>query len=117
MKLILAYVIATASDVEFSQYSGRFMILVHGLNNLREIDPLAHRAIYENLPIGIKNDLHAHNRLWKGYDSPLDDIQDTMNDEYLKANGMVNGIGSYSEVIDLYVAWATKNNNEVLNYV
>lgn len=104
----LAYVIATASDVEFSQYSGRFMILVHGLNNLREIDPLAHRAIYENLPIGIKNDLHAHNRLWKGYDSPLDDIQDTMNDEYLKANGMVNGIGSYSEVIDLYVAWATK---------
>jgi hypothetical protein len=104
----LAYLIAITSESEFSQYSGRFMILIHGLNNLKKIDPGSHRAIYENLPLGIKNDLRAHSQLWNGYDSPLDELQDTMNDEYLKANGMVNGIGSYSEVINLYVAWAIK---------
>jgi len=58
---------------------------------------------------GVINDLKAHRELWARYEGPLEESHEKMNDAYLKANGQQSGTQSYSEMIELYVAWTLKN--------
>lgn len=104
----IAYLISQNSQEAFTQYSGELLVLIHGLNNLIEIDPQAYERVYLNLSEGIQNDLVAHRILWATYDGTMEELQHEMNDRYLKANGQLSGVESYSEMIELYVAWTTK---------
>ncbi len=105
----IAYLIAMNSSSDFSRYSGNLLVLIHGLNNLKKIDPYRFQELYGTLSEGIKNDLESHRQLWKRYDGPLEETHMKVNDAYLKANGQRSGTMSYSEMIELYVAWTSKN--------
>lgn len=105
----LAYIVANDSEDNFSRYSGNLLLLIHGLNNLKKIDLEEHKALYETLSKGVINDLRAHRELWAKYEGPLEESHEKINDAYLKANGQQSGTKSYSEMIELYVAWTLKN--------
>jgi hypothetical protein len=105
----LAYLIASQSDDPFVRYSGNMLVLIHGLNNLSVIDFDRYVMLYESLDQGIKLDLEAHRNHWAKYDGPLDEVQDHINDQFLKLNGQDEGIKSYSQMIELYLAWTLKN--------
>ncbi len=105
----VAYLISQKSDAPLTRYSGKLLVLIHGLNNLRRIDPIRHRELYEILSEGILNDLRAHSELWATYDGPFEETHKKINDQYLKANGQESGVESYSQMIELYVAWMKNN--------
>lgn len=105
----LAYLIAQESEDSFTRYSGDMLVLIHGLNNLRAMDDKRYNVLYESLSPGIISDLKAHQKLWAKYQGALDRFQDSLNDHYLKINGQETGVESYSDMIELYVAWTLKN--------
>lgn len=105
----IAYIVSNESENDFSRYSGKMLLLIHGLNNLKERDSTSHKNLYITLSTDVKNDLSAHRELWAKYEGPLEETHEKMNDAYLKANGQSSGILSYSEMMELYVAWTLKN--------
>jgi len=105
----VAFLIAEESEVPLTRYSGKMLVLIHGLNNLAKVDELIYQEVYDYLSIGVKKDLIAHRDLWAKYDGPLEATHEKINDQYLKMNGQESGVTSYGEMINLYIAWSLKN--------
>ena len=46
-------------------------------------------------------DLEENNEFWNRYEGEVAEVQEKVNDAYLKANGQVHGVQSYGRVVDL----------------
>lgn len=96
-----AYLSAINNPDPYFQYSGTMLALIHAMNTLHKIDTEAYMEIRELYSDRVMNDMKAINTFWKKYDGPVNDLQDEMNDQYLKANGQQDGIESYGRMVDL----------------
>ena len=52
-----------------------------------------------------KEDLRNNREFWKRYEGKIDDISNEINNTYLKANGVSEGVKSYGKMVDLLLVY------------
>ncbi|MCK9176569.1 MAG: DUF3810 domain-containing protein, partial [Clostridiales bacterium] len=88
------------------QYSGLISSWKSIARKLWEEDPSRYYQVYrESLSPAVIRDLEAESSYWKAFDTPIAQLSETINDQYLKANREEEGVKSYGGVVDLLLAW------------
>ena len=90
-------------DLDY-QYSGYFEALTYSMNALYDYDPDKYWEIRENFNEGIEKDMQAIKNFWKQYESPMQEVAETVNNTYLKANNQGDGVHSYGRFVNLLLA-------------
>ena len=54
---------------------------------------------------GMRKDMSASSEFWKQFETPVAEVSDTVNDIYLQANNIEDGIASYGRLVDLLLAY------------
>ncbi|BCN32103.1 DUF3810 domain-containing protein [Anaeromicropila herbilytica] len=102
----IAFLACIHSDNVVFQYSGALNSLVYCMNALYDnLGEKSYREVYNQLLPGVKRELDADYQYWHQYHGTLADIQDKVNDTYLKANSQSAGVQSYGRMIDLLLAY------------
>lgn len=100
---IAYYVCRNSLDNDFA-YSGTMLALIHSMNKLYAEDKTLHAIAYGKISEKIRRDLAAYSNYWDNFDTGLAEIQENINDNYLKFNGQDDGIKSYGRMVDLLLA-------------
>lgn len=101
----LAYIACINNkDYDF-QYSGYILALKYTASALAKVDYDEFKELSSNLSQSVKNDLKNSNEFWSKYQGKVNEVSDKMNNNYLKANGVVEGIDSYGKVVNLFLIY------------
>lgn len=101
----IAFLACIGSDDADFCYSGYLSGWIYCMNDLLKADTESWRALREELADEVYADLQANTEYWNSHEGTVSDVQDTLNDTYLKANGQSDGILSYQRVVDLIIAY------------
>lgn len=93
------------SDHPFVRYSGLYSALAHSMNTLYAEDADKYFELRKLYGKKLNYDSAVVNQYWKPYfDTPAAELSNTVNDVYLKANDLSDGIKSYGRMVDLLMA-------------
>lgn len=109
----IAYLVCINSDMPIFVYSGYYEAFSYAMNTLYRYDYEAWFEIYKTIPEGIIEDMKNENEFWNSFKTPNDfvsNISSAVNDAYLNANNVPDGIHSYGRMVDLLIADYIKNN-------
>ena len=62
-------------------------------------------ALSKNISEDVLFDLRNNREFWKRYEGKIDDISNEINNTYLKANGVSEGVKSYGKMVDLLLVY------------
>ena len=93
------------SDDPAFRRSGWLIAWSYAGGALKETNPEAFTSIYEKLPDGAIRELTSNYLFWHEHENRASDIQDKVNDTYLRSNGQENGVLTYGQVTDLMIRW------------
>lgn len=93
------------SDNSAFQRSGYMMAWVYAGNQLYKVDRNEFNRLRASLPESVKKELDENNQFWDTYETKASEVQDAVNDEYLKQHGISDGIQNYSRVVELMLGW------------
>ena len=99
----VAYLSCIESRDLLTRYSGYLSYYRYVASNFRRQFPEEYKVFRENLPKGIKKDLTAINNRINQYPDWFD--TSSINDVYLKSQGVTEGVGSYSRMVVLVYSW------------
>ena len=91
-------------DIDF-KYSGYILALNHTANALYSTDYDTYVALSKNICEDVLFDLRNNREFWKRYEGKIDDISNEINNTYLKANGVSEGVKSYGKMVDLLLVY------------
>lgn len=94
-------------NIDF-QYSGYMLGWTYCMNALYRMDDESWQEVRGLLDKAIEKDLLANNEFWDHYEGVVSEVSNQMNDLYLKANGESEGVQSYSQIVELIVAYYNK---------
>lgn len=101
----IAYLASTyAKDADF-RYSGALQALAHTSQALAKTDYEALVALNQTIDPSVMKDILQNNAFWKSYEGNVEEISNSLNDSYLKANGVSDGVDSYGRMVDLLLAY------------
>jgi hypothetical protein len=86
------------------RYSGTFQAGLYALGALARADRAAYARLRVTLAPPLGRDLAALQAWRARYESRLGEVQDRVNDAYLKTQGQRAGIRSYGRMVDLLIA-------------
>jgi hypothetical protein len=86
------------------QYSGTFRAGLYALSALGRADRKAYGELRGSLAPPLRRDLAALFAWQRRYESRLGEVQDKVNDAYLKTQGQADGVRSYGRMVDLLLA-------------
>jgi Protein of unknown function (DUF3810) len=86
------------------QYSGVFRASLYALAALAHVDREAYGRLRDGLSDALRRDLAALAAWHLRYASRLSEVQERVNDTYLKTQGQAQGVQSYGQVVDLLLA-------------
>ncbi len=89
----------------YFRYSGYTGALRYVLAELRRRDPDAFQKIWEELPLGIKEQYRELQKYREAYENPLSRYFENAFDAFLKINRQPQGIRSYSRVVGLLIGY------------
>jgi len=72
-------------------------------------DQTKYEELRAKLPESARRELEEDSAFWKEHKNKASDIQDKVNDAYLKANGQADGIKTYGQLTDLMLLWYEAN--------
>lgn len=91
-------------DADFT-YSGYLLALIYTHNALlTEKYPLL-SELNGHISPEVQADINHQTTFWESYKGPIDKISSTINDTYLKANGIKDGEKSYGRMVELLLAY------------
>ena len=93
------------SDEEAFRRSGWLIAWIYAGGALHRTDPELFSEIYKKLPDSAVEELKENNEFWKSHETHASDIQDTINDAYLKSNGQDQGVQTYGQLTTLMLIW------------
>ena len=94
--------LATQSSTDSSiQYSGAIGYFRYVAGAYRYYFPQAYQAFRDQLPLPIQTDLDEINQAMRRYPDLLPKLRDQIYDNYLKLQGIKEGMSSYDNIIDL----------------
>lgn len=100
----IGYLVGRSSgDTDFA-YSGLLLGLIHSMNALAGVDMDAYRELTGEYHPGVLRDISANSAHWQKYEGKASEMQDKVNDTYLKANRQEDGVRSYGRMVDLMLA-------------
>ena len=86
------------------QYSGTFRAGLYALSALAQADRAAYEPLRARLSAPLRRDLAALSAWHRRYESRLGEVQERVNDAYLKTQGQADGVRSYGRMVDLLLA-------------
>jgi len=89
-----------SEDADF-RYSGYLMGWIYAGNALAKVDYEEYVRLHGLLNREIVAELDANSEFWADYEGEVAEVQEKVNDAYLKANGQADGVLSYGRVVDL----------------
>lgn len=101
----LAYLACEASVVPVIKYSGRFVYWRHITREFSKVSAKQHRDFIKSIPPGIKADLSAVILNWRRFEGPLMEASQKVYNQYLKSQGIKEGVLSYNRLVVLVRAW------------
>ncbi len=110
----LGYLACVRSDDPFIQYAGYLAYFRTLAIHFKRSEPEEYERIRANLPQGMIADLDAINTYMLKYPNFLPEIRDWLYDNFLKVQGVKDGVASYSRIIQMVIAWNRKNSVEKL---
>ena len=101
----IGWLACIGSDDDAFQRSGWLIAWSYAGSALRQTDPDAFTSVYEKLPDGAIRELEDNYLFWHEHENQASQVQDKVNDAYLKTNGQSSGIQTYGQVTDLMLMW------------
>lgn len=93
------------SEHPFVRYSGLYSALAHSMNSLYIEDADKYFELRKLYGEKLNYDSSVVNQYWQPYfNTPAAELSNTVNDVYLKANDLSDGIKSYGRMVDLLMA-------------
>jgi len=89
-----------SDDPSFSR-SGWLIAWMHAGGILRRIDPESYERLREQLPSYAVSEIEKNSLFWSSHETKAAEVQDRVNDAYLKANDQKDGIQSYGMLTTL----------------
>lgn len=100
----IAYLVCKAHDDVNFQYSGYLLATIYSMNAMHEYDIESYNELAAKYDEGVKRDLKYNSDFWKQFEGPVEELQEKVNDTYLKSNKQADGIYSYGRMVDLLLA-------------
>ncbi len=97
----IGYLACLGSEDADYRYSGYLLGWIYAGNVLAKRDYVAYNKIHAMLSEPILADLNENSAFWNQYEGEVAEVQEKVNDAYLKANGQVEGVKTYGRVVDL----------------
>lgn len=104
-----AYLALANSENPIFAYSARLGYWNYLARAVYGYDPEAYREFYLCLPVGVRADRRAIIKNAKKYPDIFPAARDAFYNQYLKTQGIKEGIKNYSRVVMLGAAWRKKN--------
>lgn len=104
----IAYLACMRSEDPIFRYSGVFQALIYCMNALYEQNIDAWRrlnALYSPLT---RKDMAVYDIYWQKYTGSIEQLSESVNNAYLKANHQNSGIKSYGQIVELLIAYYHK---------
>jgi hypothetical protein len=86
------------------QYSGTFRAALYALGALAQADRASYARLRGTVTAPLGRDLAALAAWHRRYESRLGEVQEHVNDAYLKTQGQADGVRSYGRMVDLLLA-------------
>jgi len=86
------------------QYSGTFRAALYSLAALAQADRASYGRLRATVSAPLARDLAALAAWHRRYESRLGEVQERVNDAYLKTQGQADGVRSYGRMVDLLLA-------------
>lgn len=106
---LIAYLACMKSDNDFIRYSGQISLWRYIASSYKISDPEAYEAYRTALSSGLVKDLDDINANNELYPDILPWLRESAYDSYLKAQGEMDGIASYSKVVELIFAFESQH--------
>ena len=101
----VSYLACIHSDDPSIRYSGVMLALINCTNKLYSADQDRYAEIRSHYSQGMLRDLADYNAYWAGFEGPVEEAVNNMNDNYLKFNQQDSGVKSYGMMVDLLLAY------------
>ena len=85
--------------------SAYMLAWIYGGNALNKEDPVLRNSIRNTIPQDALDEFKAANEFWATHETQASEVQDKINDAYLKSNGLKEGIKSYNKVLYMMLSW------------
>ena len=104
----IGYIVMSAQQDTYLQYSAYAYALSHCLSTLRSKDEAKYELLYNSLNKGVQNNFLELKAFWESYKNPMEPIFKSIFNTFLKVNNQEEGIKSYSLVVPLIVGYHQK---------
>lgn len=101
----IGWLACIGSDEPAFRRSGWLIAWSYAGSALRRTDPERFAALYEKLPGYAAEELADNHEFWVSHENKASEVQDKVNDAYLKTNGVEDGIASYGRLTTLMLMW------------
>ena len=98
-----AFIACSTSENLYFQYSAYVDYSIYLLRDVYRTNKVIHKEIYSSLHPGFKADIKALVENGKKYPDILPAIRDLFYDNYLKSQGIPDGIKNYSRIINMVI--------------
>ena len=97
----IGYLACIGSDDADFRYSGYLLGWIYAGNALAKVNFKEYERLHGLLNRSVVAELDANSEFWARYEGEVAEVQEKVNDAYLKANGQSDGVLSYGRVVDL----------------
>lgn len=104
----LGWLACATSSMPDYEYSGYMSAYVYSSNALYKADKSLWRSASGNLSQKVKNDLAANSKYWLSFKGDVMKSSQTVNDKFIKVNGVKSGVLSYNEMVGLMLGYYDK---------
>lgn len=93
------------SEDEAFNRSGWLIAWIYAGNSLYRMDPERYYELREKLPDEAIRELDENTEFWATHETKASEVQNRVNDAYLKSNGQDKGIQTYGQLTTLMLIW------------
>ncbi len=104
----LSFLACTTSGQADYEYSGYLSAFIYTSNALYKADTELCSKAYENLSRGVLRDLKQRNDYWDSFKGEVMESSQSVNDTFIKANGVESGVLSYNQMVELLLKYYDK---------
>ena len=101
----IGWLACIGSDDPAFNRSGWLMAWIYAGNSLYGIDPEKYTELRKKLPDDVIRELDENHEFWQSHETRASEVQDRVNDAYLKSNGQKDGIQTYGQLTTLMLMW------------
>lgn len=99
----IGYLACLGSENADYRYSGYLLGWIYAGNALAKVDYEEYVRLYDRLLESVRMELSENSRFWEQYEGRAAEVQEKVNDAYLKVNGQSEGVKTYGRVVDLMI--------------